>query len=64
LDVIALLYDAETYFLLQANTTLTSLDLAANALCGIDFYGNGEYNADGIIALADSLKVSYWLSQL
>jgi hypothetical protein len=45
------------FFFLQANTTLTSLNLARNQVCGLDRFCRGKYNAEGIIALAESLKV-------
>eukprot|EP00325_Prymnesiales_sp_UTEX-LB-985_P018082 CAMPEP_0174754326 /NCGR_PEP_ID=MMETSP1094-20130205/105680_1 /TAXON_ID=156173 /ORGANISM="Chrysochromulina brevifilum, Strain UTEX LB 985" /LENGTH=473 /DNA_ID=CAMNT_0015960191 /DNA_START=36 /DNA_END=1457 /DNA_ORIENTATION=- len=34
---------------------LTSLNLAANALCGIEMYGDGTYDPSGIQALSDAL---------
>jgi hypothetical protein len=36
---------------------LASLDLSGNELCGLDEDGEGDYDSEGIIALADSLKV-------
>jgi hypothetical protein len=37
---------------------LTSLNLSANQLCGLDRYGSGTYTADGITAIADALRVN------
>ena len=34
---------------------LTSLNLSKNELCGIDEYGDGEYDASGVTALADAI---------
>jgi NLR family CARD domain-containing protein 3 len=34
------------------------INLSENALCGIDRYGRGTYNADGIKAIADAIAVS------
>ena len=43
-------------------TSLTSLDLSGNALCGIK-YGRGTYTAEGIKAIADALRVSASLTE-
>ena len=40
------------------NTTkgaLTSLNVSNNALCGIDEDGDGDFDASGLIALADAI---------
>ena len=37
---------------------LTDLNLADNQLCGVDADGNGAYDASGITALAETLKVN------
>ena len=38
---------------------LTSqLNLSRNKLCGLDLWGKGTYTAEGIIAIADALKVT------
>ena len=44
-------------FLLMVPTirALTSLNLSKNELCGIDEYGDGEYDASGVTALADAI---------
>ena len=49
---------------LAANGSLTSLNLAGNQLCGLDFRGNGTYTADGITAIADALRVNGSLTSL
>ena len=36
----------------------SQLNLSGNQLCGIDVFGNGTYTTEGIIALADALKVT------
>ena len=41
--------------LISFNGALTSLDLSSNQLCGIDDDGKGQYNAEGITAIADAL---------
>ena len=40
------------------NTTLTALNLGCNELCAINSFGQGQYNTDGIEAIADALKSS------
>jgi len=41
------------------------LDLANNQLCGLDYmYGEGTYDASGITALAEALKVNAVLTDL
>jgi Ran GTPase-activating protein (RanGAP) involved in mRNA processing and transport len=40
------------------------LDLSKNELCGVDKYGDGDYTAEGIIALADALKVTPSITSL
>ena len=40
---------------LSANGALTSLNLSKNALCGINEYGVGTYDASGVTALADAI---------
>ena len=42
---------------LKVTASLTSLNLADNALCGIK-YGRGTYNSEGIKAIAEALKVT------
>ena len=37
---------------------LWQLDLSGNELCGLDEDGDGDYTAEGIIALAEALKVN------
>ena len=39
------------------NGSLSTLNLAANELCGVSEYGEGDYDASGILALAEALKV-------
>ena len=34
------------------------VNLSQNQLCGLDRFGNGTYTAEGIIAIADALRVS------
>ena len=41
---------------ISAYGALAKLDISKNALCGIDEYGNGEYDASGMTALADAIK--------
>jgi len=36
---------------------LTQLDLSHNQLCGIDADGKGQYNAEGITAIADAMRM-------
>merc|ERR1711924_46988 len=43
---------------IAASSTLTSIDLSSNELCGLDFAGRGTYDATGINAIADALRVS------
>ena len=38
--------------------------LAGNRLCGVSPEGNGTYNAEGINALCDALKVNNTLTSL
>jgi len=41
------------------------LDLSNNKLCGIhDDYGHGTYNAEGITAIADALRVNGALTSI
>ena len=40
------------------------LDLSSNKLCGVNDDGDGNYTAEGIIALADALKVTASLTTL
>ena len=41
------------------------LDLSNNKLCGIhDDYGHGTYNAEGITAIADALRVNGGLTKI
>jgi Ran GTPase-activating protein (RanGAP) involved in mRNA processing and transport len=44
--------------MLGVNGGLTSLDLSSNQLCGLDLNGRGTYTAEGIIAIADALRVN------
>ena len=43
---------------------LWQLDLSGNELCGLDEDGDGDYTAEGIIALAEALKVNGSLTRL
>jgi hypothetical protein len=43
---------------------LTSLNLSDNQLCGLDMWGNGTYNAEGITAIADALRVNGALTRV
>ena len=38
--------------------------LSKNQLCGLDRWGDGTYNAEGITAIADALRVSGSMTQL
>jgi hypothetical protein len=49
--------------LMPAMGGLTSLDLSNNAFCGVT-YGGGTYTAEGIIAIADALRVNGVLTKL
>ena len=40
---------------LRTNSTLTSLNLSSNRLCGLDVFGNGSYTAEVILVLAEAL---------
>ena len=42
----------------------SQLNLPGNQLCGIDVFGNGTYTTEGIIALADALKVTTSMTHL
>lgn len=42
----------------------SQLDLGVNMLCGIDREGNGTYTSEGIIAIADALRVNASLTNL
>ena len=48
---------------LKVTASLTSLNLADNALCGIK-YGRGTYNSEGIKAIAEALKVTASLTRV
>ena len=50
--------------LIGGNGSLTSLDLSNNQLCGVNEYGNETYNADGITAIADALRVNGSLTKM
>jgi Ran GTPase-activating protein (RanGAP) involved in mRNA processing and transport len=43
---------------------VSQLDLSYNQLCGIDNDGEGQYNAEGITAIADALRVNGGLTSL
>jgi hypothetical protein len=36
---------------------VSQLDLSYNQLCGIDDDGEGQYNAEGITAIADAMRM-------
>ena len=40
------------------------LDLASNQLCGVDQWGDGTYDAEGITAIAGALRVMGSLTAL
>ena len=40
------------------------MNLSGNELCGIDYRGQGVYNADGIKAIADSIAVTPSLTSI
>ena len=40
------------------------MNLSGNVLCGIDRWGEGVYNADGIKAIADSIAVTASLTKI
>ena len=44
--------------------SLTSLNLSGNALCGVNKYGMGTYDATGIKEIADALRISGSLTVL
>ena len=44
--------------------SLTSLNLASNRLCGLEFRGNGTYTAEGITAISDAMRVNGSLTSL
>jgi hypothetical protein len=48
----------------SGRTVLTSLNLSQNALCGINHFGNGTYDASGINALAAALASNAVLTKL
>ena len=43
---------------------LTSLDLSRTQLCGLDRDGRGTYNANGVTAIADALRVNGGLTSV
>eukprot|EP01041_Mallomonas_annulata_P003011 gene3011-5900_t len=49
---------------LCVNSGLSSLSLCGNELCGIDEYGDGEYDLSGIMALTNTLQVNQHLKTL
>jgi len=49
---------------LAANSSLTSLNLSENQLCGLDRHGRGTHTAEGIIAIADALRVNGALTEV
>ena len=49
---------------LNVNSSMTSVDLSSNELCGIDEDGDGEFDATGIKAIADALSVSSSMNSL
>ena len=42
----------------------SQLDVRNNQLCGLDFLGGGTYNAEGIHAIADALRVNASLTKM
>jgi hypothetical protein len=44
--------------MVAATGGLTSIDLSGNQLCGLDEYAQGAYTAEGIIVIADALRVN------
>ena len=40
------------------------LNLSGNELCGLDNDGGGTYNAEGITAIADALRVNGSLTEM
>tara|TARA_B110000046_G_C12666629_1_gene262827 strand:- start:16 stop:387 length:372 start_codon:yes stop_codon:yes gene_type:complete len=51
-------------FLLRTCECCTQIDLSDNVLCGINKYGQGNYNADGIKAIAHAVSVSASLTSI
>jgi tRNA A37 methylthiotransferase MiaB len=43
---------------------ISQLDLPGNQLCGLDVLGRGTYNAEGITAIADALRVNGGLTSI
>ena len=41
---------------IKNNGALTSLNVSNNALCGLNKYGRGTYDASGVTALADAIE--------
>ena len=50
--------------MLRVSSSMTSVNLAINQLCGLDEYGRGTYDATGIKAIADALSVSSSMNKL
>ena len=50
--------------MLRVSTSMTSMDLSSNKLCGVNESGDGTYDATGIKALADALRVSSSMTSL
>ena len=40
------------------------LNLSGNKLCGVNIFGEGTYNAEGITAIADALRVTASLTSI
>ena len=50
--------------LIRDNASLTSVSLKGNQLCGVNYKGEGTYDASGIKAIADALRVNASLTSL
>jgi len=60
--------------ILQASAAIVSADafafvpracsLDANALCGVNMFGEGTYTAEGIVAISEMLKVNTTLQSI
>ena len=48
----------------QLSSSLTSLDLSSNRLCGVNVFGEGTYTAEAINAIGEALKINGSLKEV
>jgi hypothetical protein len=49
---------------LAAHSSLTTINLSNNVLCGVDDWGKGTYTAEGLTVIADALRVNGGLTSI